>query len=139
MRFSRFIKNDYPSLFSISITIVGIIAIIVSNNSRGFDMKFTIGVSILSLATLIIFIRRFLYLKKLFSNGETVTATVTDTTFLRKNGTITFSYKYAGTEYTAKNSVTTNRQTRSIKKENTIEVLVDPTNSAKAYIKELFI
>ncbi len=138
MKFLKFIKNDYPGLFCISITTAVIIFVIVSANKPEANMKLEIFLSVLSVLTLIIFIRRYLYLKKLFAVGIPATGTVTDTTFLRKNGSISFSYSYEGNEYSTKNSVSRNGLTKSFKKGDAVEIVIDPAKSSTAYIKKLF-
>ena len=116
--------------------IIGIYLYFMSKDTEGYVGLIFFGVS---LAAIILIGVRLLYLNS-FSKGELVSckAKIIRTFYYRGTKRIKFTYSVDGIEYTKTNVLNNLRDTRSISKEEDIDILVKLSNPKRALMKDYY-
>lgn len=93
---------------------------------------------VILLLGLIIFILRFLYLKKFFANCIEVDGEITNVHFYRGRGGASFTYTYNCEVFRRHNALFANKRTRRLHEGMYVTILINKDNPKKALIKEAY-
>jgi hypothetical protein len=85
------------------------------------------------------FMVRMNIIKNYFMSGVKIKGVITELTYWRDRGRITFKYTIEGQEYHRKIMIHTTKETSNLGKDDEITVLVKPENHSKAIIMDIFV
>ncbi len=133
----RMIKNDgYIKMFiiyGIVSVILGVLFTIqyqeVSWNMLFFGMTLVVAV---------LFYLRYYAIKNFDLDSTKVKATIKNTLYYRGSRIVTYEYDYQGITYRKRTMITTNKETRNLKMDDEVEILVKNQDPKKSIIWELY-
>ncbi|MDR3575793.1 MAG: hypothetical protein P4L50_18180 [Anaerolineaceae bacterium] len=105
-------------------------------SANGFLILILVGLTLYSWLALA---WRITNIRAVFSAGIHVQGIITGLWFFRNRGQMCFSYKYQGIIHDAKMTLVKGPQTRTLKEGASLDLLVDPDNSERTFLQDLFI
>lgn len=132
----RSLKHDYALLGCILIVIV----------SLGFigyffyvkDFVVLPFFSVLPIVFLVLGFLRFNALKTYFSSGIDTKGLIVDVWFMKDRGRVTYSYEIGDQKFTRTNAIMKTKETKTLVKGETVDILVKHAAYKKAIIKHLY-
>jgi hypothetical protein len=101
-----------------------------------YYLGFCLLVSAISLGMLVY---RVLLLRRVFLRGDQVHGRITKIDIRRDRGKVEYVFLYKGTQHRTGAGIHRTKQTLALKKNAWVILMVDPSNPAKAFIRDLYI
>lgn len=93
----------------------------------------------LTLAPLVILIRRIGLFFRVFRDGSQVRGRIAEISIQRDRGRVEYTYLFGKEEYRSSATIHRNKQTLALKKGDRVVLLVDPKNPEMALIRDLYV
>lgn len=132
----RSLKHDYALLGCLLIVVVSLGFI-----GYFFYIKDFVALPFISLVPIVVLVLGFLrlnVLKSYFSKGIDTKGTIVDVWFMKDRGRVTYSYEIDDQKFTRANAIMKTKETKTLVKGETVDILVKHDAYKKAIIKHLY-
>jgi hypothetical protein len=139
-RLTRIIQVDYLSqMAAIFILVIWAMqAGITVLQLEGFSDFIFLALAV-SIASPLVLLWRYITIRAVFSEGTSVAGIISNVSFFRDRGRISYIYTYGGQKYECGNAVSKGRFTTALSQGQAVTVVVDENNPKRAFVRELYL
>ena len=136
----RVISTDYPSFLSVLFPIVfggfSLYFFFAGNDALRLFLPLTIGTALVGVPVLV---QRYRTISSVFAKGTQTSGVVTGISFFRGRGRVEYSYIFQGEKQVSGNAINKNSRTRKLRIGQAVTVIVDSSNSKRAFIQDIYL